>query len=367
MVRSLVSAGLLALTSNAAAVDPAVSGLWYNPAQNGHGFEITVVAPGTATVTWYTFSPFRGPIWLAGVLEERSPGVLSGSLDYYDGMRFGTFVPSEATRYPWGTMTFALAAGSCSRATVSYSGTLTYQTGEGFGSGSIPVEKLAGVSGLECGGSQPTAPNGLAGVYFGNVTSNLAGGTEAVHVAVDAAGEFVAVIPDRAVFRGRLTGESSISASFTAIPVTGLTFPSGATFTATGTARAGDFIAANFAGSGESGSISAYLLGTSTRGYSLSRMAGSYVDATGATGFSGTLSTSGAFSGADRFGCRFAGTLPQQLTNPISLSVQVSGCAAAGSYTGKAIIADWFSAGDGRALVLGLASGNAAISTIIRR
>lgn len=367
MVRYIALSSLLAISSSAAALDPAVSGLWYNPAQNGHGFEITVVAPGTATVTWYTFSPFRGPIWVAGVLTEQSPGVLSGPVDYYDGMRFGTFVPSESVRFPWGTISVALAPNSCDQATLSYNGTLTYQSGEGFGSGTIPIVKLAGVDGLVCGGDS-AGDQDIAGVYSGQFTSAATGGGPiTMYAGVMPDRSFLAVAPGRAIYEGTISGTTSISIPLTAIPVPGTTFSGGNTFNATGSARAQDFISGSYSGSGDSGQVSLYWLGASTRAITRSALAGSYVDGTNSTGFTGSLSSAGAFSGRDNLGCQYSGTLPAQLSNPFRLTVQVSGCSVAGTYAGMAMVFDWGRAGDSRAIVLGLRGGAGALATVIRR
>ena len=367
MARLLAFVFLALAGVRASALDPAVSGLWYNPAQNGHGFEITVVAPGTATVTWYTFSPFRGPIWVAGILQEQSPGVLSGPVDYYDGMQFGTFIPSDAVRYSWGTITMTLAPGSCDQATLSYNGTLTYQSGESFGSGTIPITKLAGVDGLACGGSSSGSAS-HAGVYSGRFTSTLAGGGPiTVFAGVMPDRSFLAVVVGRAIYEGRLSGSTNISIPLTATPVPGVSFPSGNTFTATGAARGQDFVSGTFSGSGDSGQINLYWQGVSTRPITRSLLAGSYVDGTSSTGFSGSLSSAGAFSGRDNVGCQYSGTVPAQLSNPFRLTVQVTGCSVAGTYAGVAMVFDWDRAGDSRAIVLGLRGPSAALATVIRR
>lgn len=139
---------LAGVSADAHAIDRGVSGLWYNRAQTGHGFDLTVVTPTTATVTWYTYNANGHPVWVAGVLTETAPGVLAGSVDYYQGMRFGVFDPSTNASLSWGELRFTFT--SCERATVEYDGSLRYSDGSGFGSGTIELEKLAGVMGLTC-------------------------------------------------------------------------------------------------------------------------------------------------------------------------------------------------------------------------
>ena len=44
----------------------------------------------------------------------------------------------------------ALEFDGCNNATLSYNSTLQYQSGEAFGSGVIPMVRLASIDGLEC-------------------------------------------------------------------------------------------------------------------------------------------------------------------------------------------------------------------------
>lgn len=163
---------------DASALDRAISGLWHQPTQDGHGFEVSVVAPGTATVTWYTYDPFGVPLWVAGLLTETSPNVLQGDLTYFQGMRFGSFDPAQVRTLRWGTLRFEILGGSCDRAQVSYASDLSYPTGERFGQGTIALQKLAGIDGVVCG--QSSGGNGGTVVVAAGVTAVLDGNGTAI-------------------------------------------------------------------------------------------------------------------------------------------------------------------------------------------
>lgn len=133
--------------SSSVEVSAAFSGLWYNPDQDGHGFSISVHSATRATVYWYTFSPMGSPIWIHGagdIIVDR----IESTAYYLEGMEFGTWDPSDKRVFTWGN--FTIEFHSCNSATLTYSSTLKYESGEEFGSGTIPLVRLASIDGLEC-------------------------------------------------------------------------------------------------------------------------------------------------------------------------------------------------------------------------
>lgn len=371
---ALLVAGLaMAVSGRVQALDNGLTGIWHNPAQSGQGFEISVIAPTTAVVAWYTYSPFATPIWIVGVLQERTPGTLEGTMSYYDSMRFGSFNPAERREYTWGSLSIRFSGSDCNRANVSYNGALTFQTGEGFGSGTLPIEKLVTPVSVACGtgGGGPTpgaAP--LAGIYRGLVTSAVNGNLpQDTFASISANGTFTAVIPDLALYTGTLTGNSTISADFRGIPAIGTSFPGGGlpSFTAIGNGRPMDYFDGTFSGSGDSGTLSFGWIGASLRSYSVAALAGEYADASGGSGFAGQLNAAGVLSGRDRAGCNYSGTLPTTAGNPITVTFRLSDCATSGSYSGQFWVADFDRFGDGKLVVLGLNSGTAAMAMLWRR
>jgi hypothetical protein len=360
----------LLAASPAGAIDRAISGLWYNSTQSGHGFELTVIGPSTATVTWYTYDANGTPIWVAGVLNESTPNVLTGSVSLYQGMRFGQFAPASNQGFTWGTLRFAF--NGCHAATVEYDGTLTLVNGTGFGAGTLPLTKLAGVAGLTCG-----APSGsgasVAGVYTGGVRSNATGTTDFAAALLEPNGTATITIPGEGGYFGTYTSDgSSLSFSLTGITEPGLVFPNGATTSAvsgTATARAGDFVTGSYSGSSDSGGFTLTYAGLSTRPPSIASIAGNYRDPTGQSDMTFTISGNGALSGRDAEGCLFAGTVsPISGVNAYNVGVTLSNCGAAnGTFTGKAVASDWDVYGDGRGLTVAVRGTGSSVNASLRR
>lgn len=128
-------------------VTPAYSGLWYYPEQSGHGFSISVHSATSATVFWYTYNPFGTPIWLFGTGDIVGNRIESAVL-YINGMEFGTWDLSAKKVWEWGS--FVIEFHSCDSATLTYDSHLKYDSGEEFGSGTLPLVRLASIDGLEC-------------------------------------------------------------------------------------------------------------------------------------------------------------------------------------------------------------------------
>lgn len=127
-------------------VDPAFGGLWFNPAQDGHGLSVTIHSETSATVFWYTYDHDSFPMWLIG------SGTINGNrieadVFYLWGMTFGSWNTADRELFDWGT--FDITFDSCEDATFSYQGTLELG-GQSFGSGSFPLKRLAFTDGLTC-------------------------------------------------------------------------------------------------------------------------------------------------------------------------------------------------------------------------
>ena len=129
--------------------NPGWGGLWFNPAQDGHGFSITFHSDRSASVFWYTYDALGYPMWLLGlgsVVDNR----IEAQVYHANGMRFGDWQPSDLTLQEWGSLTISFD--SCVEAELEYSGTLVFE-GQNFGSGNMPLERLAYTEGVTCAGS----------------------------------------------------------------------------------------------------------------------------------------------------------------------------------------------------------------------
>ena len=62
-------------------------------------------------------------------------------------MEFGTWDTADKLIWDWGS--FEIEFHSCDSATLTYNSTLAYESGEEFGSGTIPLVRLASIDGLE--------------------------------------------------------------------------------------------------------------------------------------------------------------------------------------------------------------------------
>ncbi|MEM7707843.1 MAG: M14 family zinc carboxypeptidase [Pseudomonadota bacterium] len=118
-----------------------ISGSWFNAQRSGEGFVVEALSDTRALVYWFTYDQNGNQAWIF------SDGVLDGSTLTVNealissGGRFGeNFDPAEVVFDPWGSLTFDFG---CTSASVSYDSEL-----EGFGSGSITLERLTVLDGL---------------------------------------------------------------------------------------------------------------------------------------------------------------------------------------------------------------------------
>lgn len=119
------------------------SGIWFNPAQSGHGLQIDVIDRGRATVAWYTFDPDGRPLWLYG-LGELDALAIRAELFSVSGGRFPPqFDPAAIALVPWGTVDLQFS--SCDNGTLSWT-----PTAAGYSAGSMPLARLTSLQGARC-------------------------------------------------------------------------------------------------------------------------------------------------------------------------------------------------------------------------
>lgn len=363
-------AGALALAgiTQAQAFDRALSGLWYNPAQSGHGFEVTAIDADTASVAWYTYNKNGAPIWVSALLDETAPGVLSGPASYIDGIKFGEFSSAGRQLKPWGTL--KLTFSDCDTGSVEYNGTLTLPDGTGFGSGTLPLKKLAGVNGLSCTGTKAS----VAGLYqlIQRVLNPVRqrGG----YALLEADGTATFSLPGYGVYSGTytVTPAGMVNYVLTGVTMAPVKLPNAATtasYTGTANGRPGDFLTGTYTSSPESGTITQSWLGQSTRTHTLANIAGNYNDPLGGSGYTAVIGTSGSLTGTRPNNCSYTGTVaPAADGKSFNASITLSNCGSEnGAYTGKVVVIDYTDFGDSRGLLFALKNANNALSVTLRR
>lgn len=133
--------------SNQGSVESTFSGLWFNPEQDGHGLSISVHSPESVTIFWYTYDPFGFPTWILAVGQFVGQTIVADAYLFF-GMEFGTWDAGSNEQIAWGAIDVEFT--SCDSAIMGYSSDLEYESGERFGSGVIPLTRLASIEGREC-------------------------------------------------------------------------------------------------------------------------------------------------------------------------------------------------------------------------
>lgn len=150
---------LLAVGPALGALPDGIAGPWYNPAQSGHGLSISLAERSArGVVLWHVYDPDGAPltVYIDGAAFGRT---ISGPAFAPRGMRFGEFDPERIDLPQWGTVVIDFF--DCDHATLSWEA-----LDPAFGSGRIPIERLARVDGLDCELPPPNSVPG--GLYLGH-------------------------------------------------------------------------------------------------------------------------------------------------------------------------------------------------------
>lgn len=115
---------------------PEITGSWYNPAQDGHGFNFQALDETTLLVFWYTYDAAGNSTFLLGTLAlDEITGEYTGTLQRTEGMVFGQFDPGTVSRIEWGTL--SVAFDGCDRGVADWRSTMA-----GFPDVTIPIQRL---------------------------------------------------------------------------------------------------------------------------------------------------------------------------------------------------------------------------------
>jgi hypothetical protein len=346
-----------------AQVDPSQSGLWFNPAQNGHGVEVTLLSPTQGTLTWFVYDGQGRPLHLGGV------GTVTGNrltvpVFASRGMRFGTFLPADNRSDAWGELSVTFSG--CNTATLDWTSTYTLD-GFSFGTGTMPLTRLTTVAGLPCGKRRSS------GLYAGLVRVTNATTSTDVTALLDESGRaFLVGNQQRVIFSGAYTtAGDAITITGSAISAVGYSFTSGATtqpWNGTGTFVEGDYINGTYTGT-DSGIFSLQASPAYRRGASLATLAGRYTGSTrGTATITLDISAAGVISGTDSNSCQYAGTasVPNATWNSYAVQIAITGCTqATGTFTGSASRTDSDTFGDGKLLVIGAVSDTRSLPLLL--
>lgn len=135
---------LFAISFNIFAVEitSGITGSWFDSDNPGQGFNIEILDSNRILVYWYSYDQ-GAPVWLTGVGTYQGD-TATVSLDYFQGGDFGIKHNGDlVTSQPFGDVTFTFE--NCNHGSVSYSSSLL-----NFGSGSINLNRLTSIFGLEC-------------------------------------------------------------------------------------------------------------------------------------------------------------------------------------------------------------------------
>ena len=130
--------------ANAKLGSNAWDGYWFDPAQNGQGFNVEATNDGGMVVAWYTYTPDGNYYWIVG------SGTLTDNVASFDlsTTAGGTFPPSAQpdgiTYLPWGSLTISFT--DCNHALAEW----VPLEGVELEAGSMPLTRLTKPQGVSC-------------------------------------------------------------------------------------------------------------------------------------------------------------------------------------------------------------------------
>ena len=144
-MRAAIAAFRPQLAQQGFAIGPGITGNWYDPAQNGHGLSIEVLADQHLLVQWYTFAPDGGAAWLVGVGPiVGNAAVVDAYRQVGEGGRFPpNFDPGHVHGERWGTLRLEFA--DCDHGQMAWQPEVP-----GYPAGSMPLGRLTLPAGLSC-------------------------------------------------------------------------------------------------------------------------------------------------------------------------------------------------------------------------
>ncbi len=123
-------------------LEAGITSSWYDPAHDGEGFQIEMLADNVAVMYWYTFDKDGAQDWYVAVGDVRGNSIEFSELYRVSGGEFGAgFDPAKITREDVGSASFVWSG--CDQGTMSYR--------IGTQQGHLQLSRLTSLMGLDCG------------------------------------------------------------------------------------------------------------------------------------------------------------------------------------------------------------------------
>ncbi|MBK9657630.1 MAG: FG-GAP repeat protein, partial [Rhodanobacteraceae bacterium] len=119
-----------------------ITGIWYDPAQSGHGIFIEVLAGQQILAWWFTFDAQGKQAWFGGLGSYSGNRALINVTQTRGGRFIPNFNAANISNPSWGTLTFTFTG--CN------SGRVEFESDLGFGAGTMALTRLSQPLGLAC-------------------------------------------------------------------------------------------------------------------------------------------------------------------------------------------------------------------------
>jgi len=350
--------------AHALKVNQYLSGSWFNPQQNGHGFSVEIISDTQAVFYWFVYNPDGSPTFLITVASIQGD-TLEGTTFYNSGMIWGEFNPADLSEQVWGTINIQFI--DCNHATMTYAS--SHEISDiPSGEGTIELTRLLSIDQMQCN------ENLNAGIYEGNFvdqdTDELTTGT----ILLSSSGEVVAFsFGDSVSFGGYSVSSggnlNSGGVTHSVNPEEDYVEP----YDASGKVKPDYRMIFNYQvenqGGGQANTYSISSL--YRRGIDLESIAGEWAtqDLAGDGQWSTIILQDGSFDATDESGCVYDGqiTIPDTAFNLFEVTLEVSDCNDEdddGDYSGLGYQLDGFLLGDGR--VIRIFAGNLESAVLIQ-
>jgi len=127
------------------AISSGITGNWFDPDENGHGFGIEVLPDGEMLAEWYVYGPSGGRDWLVATGPiTGNTAVLQAIQGTGAGAKFPpNFDETQVQTPTWGTLTLSFT--DCNNGTASWQPSVA-----GYLPGTVPITRLTMPLGIVC-------------------------------------------------------------------------------------------------------------------------------------------------------------------------------------------------------------------------